>query len=86
MITIHGKFTDIDGVKDFIVEEKRIAALRSMIDAPIETYEGCVLGRIVDVDVEKLEWSGIIYTEATDVVFIPKNNDPIDQIDHIVIG
>ena len=83
MITIHGKFTDIDGIKEFIAEEKRLAALRNMVDAPITTYEGCVLGRIVDVDTEKEEWSGIIYTEATDVGLVPKNND---QIDHIVIG
>lgn len=67
MIKIHGKITDLD-------TPKNIVNPIMLKDTPIKTYEGFVLGHVTDVDMEKSEWSGVIYSDATYSYFKEDNN------------
>ena len=84
MITIHGTLDDLNEIMGRLGEITP-SEFVNMKHIPITTYEGELIGRITDVDVEKSEWSGYLNPQMCDIEYIPLGNGTV-KVREIYIG
>lgn len=84
MITIHGTLDDLNEIMGRLgkITPSEFANMRHV---PITTYEGMILGRITDINIEKLEWSGYINLQMCDIEYIPLDSSTV-KVREISIG
>lgn len=84
MITIHGTLDDLNEIMGRL-GEITLSEFANMKHTSISTYEGVLLGRITDIDIDKLEWTGYINPQMCDIEYTPLE-DGVVRVVGIGIG
>ena len=76
MITIHGTLDELNEIMGRLGEITP-TEFANMKHIPITTYEGVLLGRITDVDIKKLEWTGYINPQMCDIEYTLQDDSSV---------
>lgn len=84
MITIHGTLDDLNKIMCGLGEITPQMFI-TMNDMPITTYEDDCIGHITNINIYKLEWTGVIYLKACDIRSVLQDDGSI-QLNAITVG
>lgn len=84
MITIHGTLDDLNKIMGSLGEITP-QMFATMNDMPITTYEDCCIGHITNINMYRLEWTGVIDLEACDIRTVLQDDGSI-QLNAITVG